>query len=136
MTSIIWLILGALLALPLLAMANRLRLRAMTNLLGVSLVVAALIYIGFAALWGDAAWMLVEALGVVLYGGFYWLAVRGSPLWLAAGWSLHPIWDVAVHLLGPGSHIAPQWYTLACLAFDLAVGAYIVYRTRSAGVPA
>jgi hypothetical protein len=53
------------------------------------------------------------------------LGVRGSHWWLVAGWALHPIWDIALHYIGPGAAFAPAPYALACLGFDLVVAAAI-----------
>ena len=130
----LWFILGAILAIPLLLLANRLKLRLMTHLLGISLIVAALIYVGFAAVWAGAGWLAVELVGVILYGKFYWLAIKYSANWLSIGWLLHPLWDVYLHLIGPGANIAPAWYVVACLAFDLVLAAYIFLRNRRAGI--
>jgi hypothetical protein len=90
------------------------------------LVVAALIYIGFAVRTGaGTGWVVGEVVGVALYGAVGLRGVRGSAWWLAAGWALHPLWDVALHLLGPGGHVAPVTYTVPCLSFDLLVAAYV-----------
>ncbi|TNE50583.1 MAG: hypothetical protein EP343_07810 [Deltaproteobacteria bacterium] len=126
----LWFLLGLVLVSPLLWFAHQLRLPTMQKLLGRSLVLAAVIYIGFSAAWGNASWTGIEALGVLAYGVFYLLAVRHSLLWLAAGWALHPTWDLALHLLGPGHHIVPTWYAIACVSFDFAVALYIVYRYK------
>jgi hypothetical protein len=52
------------------------------------------------------------------------LGLRGSPMWLAAGWALHPVWDIALHYFGPGRAVAPETYAIACLSYDLLVAAY------------
>jgi hypothetical protein len=97
-------------------------------ILGLGLVVAALIYVVF-ALWSNALslWLLIELAGVALYGTAGLLGMRGSIWWLAAGWALHPVWDVVLHSLGAGSVFAPQWYVFACVSFDLLVAGYVVY---------
>jgi hypothetical protein len=100
-------------------------------LLAAVLVVAALFYVVF-ALRSDAGagWTAVEIVGIAAYATMGLLGVRRSPLWLAAGWALHPLWDIALHYVGPGHAFAPETYTIACLSFDLLVAAYIlvVYR--------
>lgn len=93
---------------------------------GSGLVIAALIYLSFALYYSDTQWLLIESAGVFAFGITYWLAVAYSPLWLAFGWGLHPMWDIFLHWLGPGTHIAPIWYAIACLSFDLAVAWYLV----------
>ncbi|GAA5315140.1 MAG: hypothetical protein AseanaTS_03440 [Candidatus Pelagadaptatus aseana] len=124
----LWFVLGLLFVAPLLLFAQRLRFKTMVKLMGRSLIIAALIYIGFALLWGNTEWLVIEVMGVALYGLFYWLALRHSALWLSLGWLLHPLWDVMLHMLGPGAHVVPDWYAIACVSFDLAAALYIVYR--------
>lgn len=131
MMQLLWLFIGLLSVVPLLLMAHRETNIGALNTLGIGLVVAALLYVVFALIWGDTAWVLVELLiGVTIYGAFFWLAKRFSALWLAAGWALHTLWDMALHLYGIGTHIVPEWYAWACVSFDLAVAAYIYWRFR------
>ncbi len=94
------------------------------------LLIAAVIYVALAALAGDVVWLGVEALGVLAFGAFVWLGRRQSFLWVAAGWLLHPLWDVALHMLGPGAHVVPDWYAIACVSFDVLLAAVIVQRVR------
>jgi hypothetical protein len=101
------------------------------RILAVTLIVTALIYVGFALAAGaSAVWLVVELAGVILYGG---AALRGlrrsSPTWLSAGWLLHPVWDVTHHLSTTAHASMPSWYAAACLGFDVAVGAVIAIRT-------
>jgi hypothetical protein len=96
------------------------------SLLAVVLIVAALIYVVFAARGGaGTAWLAGELVGIALYGGIALLGLRRSPWWLAAGWALHPMWDILLHYVGPGHDFAPETYTIPCLTFDLTVAAYI-----------
>lgn len=92
------------------------------------LLIAAVIYPLFALLSFDAVWLGVEILGVAAYGLFVWLGRRVSFYFVAAGWLLHPIWDVGLHLAGPGHHIVPDWYAIACVSFDVLLAAVIAYR--------
>lgn len=128
MFYVAWLLLGLVAVLPLLKFAQGLSLNSTRKLLGRSLIIAALVYIGFALLWGTSEWLLIEVLGVAIYGLFYWAAIRYSIYWLAAGWFFHPLWDILLHLQGPGQDVAPPWYAVACASFDWAVAFYIVYR--------
>lgn len=130
MNQLYWLLLGLILAAILLLYARSRGRRAERNILGIALIVAAAIYVGFASVWGGLEWMLIELAGIPLYGLFYWLSRRHSLYWLAAGWTLHPLWDVVLHLKGPGVLITPEWYATACISFDLLVAAYIVYSQR------
>ncbi|MEM7051780.1 MAG: hypothetical protein AAF604_19095 [Acidobacteriota bacterium] len=118
MSTILWLILGLLLALPFVAY-GRSRGRIV---FAQGLVVAALVYVLFALRAPDPPlWLAIEIAGVGLYGALAWLGLRGSRYWLVAGWALHPLWDVGLHLSAGGRHFAPLWYTLPCLSFDLLV---------------
>jgi hypothetical protein len=97
------------------------------SLLAVFLFVAAGLYIVFAVRAGeDAYWVLGELVGVGLYGTMALRGLRYSPLWLAAGWAAHPLWDVVLHYFGPGGSFAPASYTITCVSFDLLVAAYVV----------
>ena len=90
------------------------------------MVTAAGAYFGFAIAAGAGPiWTLVELAQVVIFGTMALLGLRGSPYWLAAGWALHPLWDVGLHYMGPGRSFAPMTYAIACIRFDLVVAAYI-----------
>jgi hypothetical protein len=94
--------------------------------LALFLVVAALAYVVFAT--REAAgpgWLAGELTGIAIYGAMGVVGVRRSPWWLAAGWALHPVWDIALHYVGPGRAFAPETYTITCLSFDLVVAGYV-----------
>jgi hypothetical protein len=95
-------------------------------LLALVLIVAAVIYVYFAAREGAGAyWLASELVGIAIYGGIGLRGVRGSAWWLAAGWALHPVWDILLHYIGPGHSFAPETYTIPCITFDLGVAAYV-----------
>ena len=101
------------------------------SVLVIFLFVAAGAYFGFATLGRDVVatqpiWMLVELAQVIVFGTLALLGLRGSPYWLAAGWALHPFWDIVVHYIGPGLSFTPWTYAFACISFDWAVAIYIV----------
>lgn len=101
------------------------------SLLVIFLFIAAGAYFGFAILGREVVgtgqvWMLVELLQVVVFGTIALLGLRGSPYWLAAGWALHPFWDVVLHYVGPGHPFTPWTYAIACVSFDWLVAIYIV----------
>lgn len=101
------------------------------SLLAFVLCGAALTYIWFALRAGEGVyWVAGEVAGVAIYGTMALLGLRGSPLWLAAGWAAHPVWDVALHYFGPGAAFAPMEYAITCLSFDLLVAAYVVTAYR------
>jgi hypothetical protein len=89
------------------------------------LLLAALIYVGF-ALYENATdtWRLIEFAGAAFYGVLALLGLYRSKLWLAAGWALHVLWDAGLHLSYGNLH-APVWYVWVCLSFDVVVAAYI-----------
>ena len=98
------------------------------------LVVAALIYVGFALFNGAAPHALgLEGVGVVLFTGFAVAGLRGHPLLLAVGWALHMVWDLYLHPADGGGY-APWWYPVACVGFDLWISGFIAgsfFRNRS-----
>jgi hypothetical protein len=92
-----------------------------------ALLVAALLYVLFAALGRSANGLAVEAAGVVAFGGLALLGVRRqAPALVAAGWALHPMWDVALHTAGAGAAYTPRGYVAACIGFDLLLAALIL----------
>ena len=95
------------------------------------LVIAAAIYPVFALIALDATWFGIEGLGVFVYGLFVWLGRHVSLYFVAAGWLLHTVWDVGLHLQGPGAHVAPDWYAISCVSFDVLLAAVIAYRIRA-----
>jgi len=121
---------GTILAVPLILVAFLLSrfIRDITgrSLLVVFLFAAAGAYFGFALLAAPGPiWVLAELVQVIIFGAIALLGLRGSPWWLAAGWAMHPLWDVVLHYVGPGHSFAPITYTIPCLSFDLLVAAYI-----------
>src|ERR687898_2003049 len=101
------------------------------SVLVIFLFIAAGAYFGFAFLGRELVgtgqiWVPVELLQVVVFGTLALLGLRGSPYWLAAGWALHPFWDVLLHYVGPGHPFTPWTYAIACVSFDWLVAIYIV----------
>jgi hypothetical protein len=101
------------------------------SVLVIFLFIAAGAYFGFANLGRDVVgsppiWMLVEIAQVIVFGALGLLGLRGSPYWIAAGWALHPFWDVVLHYIGPGDSFTPWTYAIACISFDWVVAIYIV----------
>ncbi len=124
--SALQILLGALLALPLVLYARS--RRGEDKVYAQGLVVAALIYVVFVlAARAGAAALGTELVGVALFGIVAWQGVRRSPLWLAAGWAAHVGWDLLLHPLAGGGY-APVWYVRACIGFDLVVAAWIALR--------
>jgi hypothetical protein len=100
------------------------------NLLAGFLVAMPLVYVArylFASTSAAANhWLCVEVLGAVIFIALAVLGVKRSPWFLAIGMVLHGLaWD-AWHYRN--SNYIPDWYVIACLAVDLAVGAYVAAR--------
>ncbi len=94
------------------------------------LVVAALIYVGFALFNGaPMRWTLIELSGVAGYGLVAWVGAARVPQLVGVGWLLHVLWDVVLH---PGGHpgFVPSWYPPLCLGFDVYVGVALLARFR------
>lgn len=94
------------------------------------LLVAALIYVGFAVFNGaSTAWTLTELGGVLGYGLVAWIGAARFPPLVGVGWLLHVLWDVILH---PGGHpgFVPSWYPPLCLGFDVYVGVALLARFR------
>ena len=116
------------------------------------LVVAAGIYPVFALFAGaPLEWVALELGGLAAFGalalpalarrrapGFAWAVASVSAL--AAGWALHPLWDLMLHASAvgtfgssPGAAYVPYWYPPVCATFDWAVAlacAGLAFRAR------
>lgn len=100
-----------------------------------ALMVAALIYVGFAAVgfWTSSVninWFLLEILGVGIYFLFAFLGVKKSMWFLVIGWFAHVFWDVGLHL-GENRAFVPNFYPPVCIGFDLVFAGYIFWRWKS-----
>jgi hypothetical protein len=120
---------GAVLGIVLVVVTHLLR-RYVRPILFITLLAAALAYVGFALnARAGPTWVLIELFGAVIYGAIAWKGLRGSLWWLAAAWAFHPIWDLGLHYFGPGRSFAPPLsYPIPCLSFDLLVAAYAAFR--------
>jgi hypothetical protein len=94
------------------------------------LVLMPLVYVArylFASTTGAAHyWLWVEVLGTAIFVALAVLGVKSSPWFLAIGMVLHGLaWDIWHYR---NSTYIPDWYVIACLAVDLAFGAYVAAR--------
>lgn len=131
MLSVLWLALGLLLGVGFVRFARRKGTEGELFVFAVGLVVAALIYVGFAILGGETRWTVVEAAGAALFG---LLALAGLRVWsllIAMGWAAHVVWDVGLHLVTPRSFVG-AWYPTLCVSFDLVVAGYVVWSVAQA----
>ena len=131
LTPAVALLLGAVSALAFVFLARRYPPQRERRLYAVGLVIAALIYVAFAAAGGAGARQLaLEGLGVLLYGAAAWGGLRGRPWLLALGWAAHVAWDVLLHMGGAGAEYAPHWYPWLCVSFDLVVAGAVLASSR------
>ena len=94
--------------------------------LSIALWVAAGAYVVFAGCARSYTWFSLELGGALFFCTFAFLGLRSSPWYLIIGWTLHPLWDVGLHLRGAGALYTPGGYALACLSFDLIVAGYMI----------
>lgn len=88
-----------------------------------------LVYLGRYLLHRPAAggpWLELELLGLAAYGGCAWLGLARSPWFLVVGIAAHGLaWDVwHFHR----SAYVPDWYSIGCLALDVAISFYVATR--------
>jgi len=100
------------------------------RLYAVSLIIAALIYVGFTARGAAAAWLVLELAGLIVFTLLAWLGLKMSALILALAWAAHAAWDVFLHKLLDVAFV-PDWYPLVCVGFDLLLAGYIAVRIKS-----
>jgi len=97
-----------------------------------TLVLAALIYVGFALVgflfgWASISWLLIEFLGVAIYFAFARVGLRRTVWLLSLGWAFHVFWDIGLHFSDKITFV-PSFYPGACIGFDLVFAAYIACR--------
>jgi len=116
---------GVLLAIGFVLLARRFGRRNEMFMYALGLVIAAIIYVGFALVGAaDSRWLAIEVAGLLPYAGFAWLGIR-SPWWLAVGWLAHGAWDTGLHLVAGTPAFVPGWYPVVCMGFDFLVAGVI-----------
>ena len=55
-----------------------------------------------------------------------WLGVAHDPMWLAAGYLAHGVWDWAHHIGHVPTRTA-KWFPPACAVFDVVIAGYAVW---------
>lgn len=123
---IIEIIIGILAAIGLILFVRKMYPHKMGLVWQQGLVIAALIYVGFAIVGQDFEWVKIELLGVLFYGTLAWLATKKSILFLSLGWGLHVFWDLLLHPNGHPGYV-PAWYPGTCLGFDLIIAGYFLW---------
>ena len=125
MTSVLQPLLGIVICGLFIFLARRFGAQRELRVYAFGLVVAAIIYLGFALNAGGPDWLFVQLLGVAIFTLSAWLGVRVSALFLGMGWALHAAWDWLMHTSAVAGFV-PNWYPRVCLAFDLVLAVYIV----------
>ncbi len=74
---------------------------------------------------GTTGWLGIELAGLVLYSGLAWLSIRRSPWFLPSGIAAHALWDAAHY---DRVEFVPSWYALGCIVVDVALGLYVAGR--------
>lgn len=130
MQSIVQLLIGVAACGVFIILARRLGHERELRLYALSLVIAAIIYVGFAARDVTFGWMALELAGVALFMLAAVLGVKTSRWFLAIGWAAHAAWDILLHKLLDVSFV-PGWYPMICVGFDLLLAGYLVLSIRS-----
>jgi hypothetical protein len=125
-------IIGGLIALAVLYAFRNLKDHQYRKFFARTLIIAALIYVGFAiiGIWFDTAgynWLLVETAGVFIYTLLAYWGLQKSVWFLSIGWLAHVLWDVGLHF-GDGVAFVPWFYPTVCIGFDIVFGVYIAYK--------
>ena len=133
MAFVIAIVVGVVVAAPVLWLMNWISRERALDLLAVQLAAIAAVYAG-SSLAGNALGVFAaEFLGVA---GFITVALFGrwgSPALLAAGYAAHIGWDL-IHEVGVLPTFLPDWYAPFCLGYDGIVAAFIavVFMRRGA----
>jgi hypothetical protein len=128
---IIHFFIGVVSAFAFIAVARRCGIAWEKKIYAVGLFLAALIYVGFAAVSGASSmWRSIELMGLGFFTLVAVLGLRFSVLFLAAGWAVHGLWDALLHLTQHTTFV-PDWYPVICLGFDLIVAIYIAARFKT-----
>ena len=131
MSATVGVLAGLVLALGTMYLARRWEPATALRVYAFGLVATAGVYVALAlAGRASARWVAVEAAGVALYGGAAWLGFQRWLPALALGWAAHVVWDLALHLGGPGGAFTPAWYPWLCLGFDLPIAGAVMARGR------
>jgi hypothetical protein len=122
-------LLGVILCSMFIALTRRVRPKQELKIYALALVVAALIYVGFAFVGATPAWFTIEAFGLLVFTVMAWLGLRVTAWMLVCGWASHGAWDMLLHKLSEVAFV-PDWYPIVCLSFDLLLAGYLAARMR------
>jgi hypothetical protein len=81
------------------------------------------LYVGFT--WTDYSSLIITAVQAIFFLLIAHYGVKRNPYFLAAGYFLHGLWDLAYDLFQLPNLIPPH-YDLFCLSIDFTIGIYLV----------
>lgn len=81
------------------------------------------LYVGFT--WADISSLIITALQAIFFLLFAYFGVKINLYFLATGYFLHGLWDLAYDLFRLPNLIPPH-YDLFCLSIDFTIGIYLV----------
>lgn len=124
-----WMASGVVLAAAFVSLARRGSESRERRILAIGLLIATAVYVGSAVWVGGVEDILLALTGVGFFLGMAATGIHWGAGWLAAGWTIHVGWDGLLHYVTPG--VAPAWYALLCLGFDLTVAGALLGRRPS-----
>jgi hypothetical protein len=124
MAFLVAIIVGIIVAVPVLALAKYISRERALDLMAVQLAAIAAVYAGSSLAGGGIPVFVAEMIGVTAFVVVALFGRWGSPAILAAGYFAHGAWD-AIHELGVISTFLPDWYAPFCLGYDGIVGAFV-----------
>ncbi len=81
------------------------------------------LYVGFT--WSDISSLIITAVQAIFFLFFAYYGIKINLYFLAAGYFLHGLWDLAYDLFRLPDLIPPH-YDLFCLSIDFTMGIYLV----------
>lgn len=82
------------------------------------------LYVGFT--WTDMSSLIITALQAIFFLLFAYYGIKRDLYFLAAGYFLHGLWDLAYDLFRVPDLLPPH-YDLFCLSIDFTMGIYLVF---------
>ncbi|MEP7107449.1 MAG: DUF6010 family protein [Ferruginibacter sp.] len=81
------------------------------------------LYVGFT--WTDIPTLIVTSIQAILFLLVAYFGIKKNLYFLAAGYFLHGLWDIA-YVQFHGSNLIPPHYDIFCLSIDFTIGLYLV----------
>ena len=117
------------LIIPILAAVVALPKQMGLELLSLLLTFIAGVYAGFGLLDARKREFVIELFGMLVTFALAVAALWASPMYLAAGYIFHGVWD-ALHRPKGIQTLIPRGYAPFCLTFDIPVGVFIFFWWR------